>query len=101
MSFLNQRGIFLQLLAPTRVNPLEAQVAMQLSRKESIWDPVMEKVTETLVDSVHMMAISDDGGRSFNIKTLKSDVDGDGDIDHDDKQKLLALAAAYSAIVSP
>ncbi|MEZ1316803.1 hypothetical protein QIW53_12325 [Pseudomonas fluorescens] len=101
MSFLNQRGIFLQLLAPTRVNPLEAQVAMQLARKESIWDPATEKVSEALVDSVYATAISDDGGRTFTIKTLKSDVDGDGDIDNDDKQKLLALAAAYSAIVSP
>lgn len=74
---------------------------MQLARKESIWNPDTEEVRETLEDNVYVTAISDDGGRSFTIKTLKSDVDGDGDIDNDDKQKLLALAAAYSAIVNP
>ncbi|QVW23450.1 hypothetical protein KJF94_26970 [Pseudomonas hormoni] len=101
MSILNQRGIFLQLLAPSVVNPREAQVSMQLARKESGWDPVNQKPTEALVDSVYVTAISSDGGRSFNIKAVKSDVDGDGDIDSDDKEKLLTLAKAYSGIVNP
>lgn len=101
MSFFNQRGIFLQLLAPSATNPREAQVSMQLARKESIWNPDIEQVKETLEDNVYVTAVSDDGGRSFNIKNVKSDVDGDGDIDNDDKQKLLALAAAYSAILNP
>ena len=101
MSIFNQRGIFLQLLAPSPTNPGEAQVAMQLARKESVWNPDIDQVKETLEDSVYVTAVSTDGGRSFNIKAVKSDVDGDGDIDNDDKQKLLALAAAYSAIVNP
>ncbi|WP_460119288.1 hypothetical protein [Pseudomonas sp. S2_C03] len=101
MSFFNQRGIFLQLLSPSATNPREAQVSMQLARKESIWNPEIEQVKETLEDNVYVTAVSDDGGRSFDIKNLKSDIDGDGDIDNDDRQKLLALAAAYSAIVNP
>ena len=101
MSFFNQRGIFLQLLAPSITSPKEAQVSMQLARKESGWDPVNEMQTEALVDSVYVTAISGDGGKSFSIKTVSSDVDGDGDIDSDDKAKLLALAKAYSSIVNP
>ncbi|MVV47261.1 hypothetical protein EJA72_03190 [Pseudomonas sp. PB120] len=101
MSFFNQRGIFLQLMSPTIVNPREAQVSMQLARMEMLWDPVNELHTEALVDSVYVKAISDDGGRSFNINVIGSDVDGDGDIDNDDKAKLLALAKAYASIVNP
>lgn len=101
MSFFNQRGIFLQLLAPSITNPREAQVSMQLARKELGWDAVNEVQTEALVDSVHVTAVSSDGGQSFTIKTINSDVDGDGDIDGDDKAKLLALAKAYSSIVNP
>jgi hypothetical protein len=101
MSFFNQRGIFLQLLAPNIINPREAQVSMQLSRKELGWDAVNEAQTEALVDSVYVTAISADGGQSFNIKEVRSDVDGDGDIDSDDKAKLLALAKAYSSILNP
>jgi hypothetical protein len=101
MSFFNQRGIFLQLLTPGPTNPREAQVSMQLARKESGWDPMKQEASESLVDSVFVTAVSSDGGRSFNIRTVKSDVDGDGDIDNDDKQKLLALAKAYSSIVNP
>ncbi|MHC8289720.1 hypothetical protein ACYZUD_23510 [Pseudomonas sp. XS1P51] len=101
MSFFNQRGIFLQLLAPSITQPREAQVSMQLARKESGWDPVNEVPTEALVDSVYVTAVSGDGGRSFSIKAVSSDVDGDGDIDGDDKAKLLALAKAYSSIVNP
>jgi hypothetical protein len=101
MSFFNQRGIFLQLLAPNITNPREAQVSMQLARKELEWDPVNEVQTAALVDSVYVTAVSSDGGQSFTIKTVNSDVDGDGDIDNDDKAKLLALAKAYSSIVNP
>jgi hypothetical protein len=101
MSFFNQRGIFLQLLAPSITNPREAQVSMQLARKEQGWDAVNEMQTEALVDSVYVTAVSSDGGQSFTIKTINSDVDGDGDIDGDDKAKLLALAKAYSSIVNP
>lgn len=101
MSFFNQRGIFLQLLAPTIVDPQEAQVSMQLARKELGWDAENEMQTETLVDSIFITAVSSDGGRSFNIKTINKDVDGDGDIDADDKAKLLALAKAYANIVNP
>ena len=101
MSLFNQRGIFLQLLAPSIANPREAQVSMQLARKELGWDPVNELSTEALVDSAYVTAVSSDGGRSFTIKAVNSDVDGDGDIDSDDKEKLLALAKAYSSIVNP
>lgn len=101
MSMFNQRGIFLQLLAPTIVNPKEAQVSMQLARKELDWDAVNGVQTEALVDSVYITAVSADGGRSFSIRTVGSDVDGDGDIDSHDKEKLLALAKAYSVIVNP
>ncbi|ATE80379.1 MULTISPECIES: hypothetical protein [Pseudomonas] len=101
MSFFNQRGIFLQLLAPSITNPREAQVSMQLARKELGWEAVNEVQTEALVDSVYVTAVSSDGGQSFTIKTINSDVDGDGDIDGNDKAKLLALAKAYSSIVNP
>lgn len=101
MSMFNQRGIFLQLLAPTIVNPKEAQVSMQLARKELDWDAVNGVQTEALVDSVYITAVSADGGRSFSIRTVGSDVDGDGDIDSHDKEKLLALAKAYSVTVNP
>ena len=101
MSYLNQRGIFLQLLAPSIVNPQEALVSMQLARKELGWNAENAVQTETLVDSTFITAVSSDGGRSFNIKTVSKDVDGDGDIDADDKTKLLALAKAYANIVNP
>lgn len=101
MSFFNQRGIFLQLLAPSVVSPREARVSMQLARKELLWDTAIGAQTEALVDSVYVDAVSNDGGRSFSIKTVNSDVDGDGDIDSEDKAKLLALAQAYARIVNP
>ncbi|KOY01820.1 hypothetical protein [Pseudomonas nunensis] len=101
MSMFNQRGIFLQLLAPSTVAPNELQVSMQLARKELSWDAINDEQTEALVDSVYATAVSSDGGRSFSIRTVRSDVDGDGDIDSDDKEKLLVLAKAYSAIVNP
>lgn len=101
MSFYNQRGIFLQLLAPSIVNPQEARVSMQLARKQSGWDPVEEARTDTLVDSAMIEAISNDGGQTFTIKSAGRDVDGDRDIDSDDVDKLLALAKAYASIKNP
>ncbi|VVM91009.1 hypothetical protein PS662_02830 [Pseudomonas fluorescens] len=101
MSFFNQRGIFLQLLSPSVVNPKEAQVSMQLARKIQGWDADNQEPTEALVDSVYVTATSNDGGRSFSINVVESDVDGDGYIDNGDKQKLLALAQAYTSIVNP
>ncbi|MHC8303565.1 hypothetical protein [Pseudomonas sp. PB3P13] len=101
MSFFNRRGIFLQLLAPNITNPQEARVSMQLARKQSGWDAELGAVKDVLVDSVYVDAVSNDGGRSFSIKSLNSDVDGDGDIDNDDKARLLTLAKAYSSIVNP
>lgn len=101
MSFFNQRGIFLQLLAPSVVNPREARVSMQMARKESAWDAEMGTQTEALVDSVHVEAVSFDGGHSFSIKAVNSDVDGNGNIDSEDKAKLLALAQAYARIINP
>ena len=101
MSFFNQRGIFLQLMTPSIISPREARVSMQLARKELGWDAINEVQTEALVDSVYVEAVSADGGRSFSINSINSDVDGDGDIDSDDQAKLLALAKAYSSIVNP
>lgn len=101
MSFFNQRGIFMQLLAPTRVNPNEAQVSMQLARKELGWDAENQVQTETLVDSTFVTAVSRDGGRSFSIRANAPDVDGNRVINDEDKAKLLALAVAYSRIVNP
>lgn len=101
MSFFNQRGIFMQLLAPTLVNPNEAQVSMQLARKELGWDAENEMQTETLVDSTFLTAVSSDGGRTFSIRTNPTDVDGNRVIDDEDKAKLLTLAVAYSSIVNP
>lgn len=101
MSVFNQRGIFLQLLAPSVVNPREARVSMQMARKESGWDAEIGAQTEALVDSVHVEAVSIDGGRSFSIKAINSDVDGDGNIDSEDKAKLLALAQAYARVLNP
>ncbi|SEM64211.1 hypothetical protein SAMN04487857_103374 [Pseudomonas sp. ok272] len=101
MSFFNQRGIFLQLLSPSIVAPQEAQVSMQLARKELVWDAENQVQTETLVDSIFVTAVSSDAGKTFSIRTLNKDVDGDGDIDADDKAKLLALAKAYASIVNP
>lgn len=101
MSFFNQRGIFMQLLAPTIVSPNEAQVSMQLARKELGWDAENKVQTETLVDSTFVTAVSRDGGRSFSILDNAPDVDGNRVINDEDKAKLLALAVAYSRIVNP
>ncbi|MFI8647797.1 hypothetical protein ACIGJK_23775 [Pseudomonas iridis] len=100
MSFLNQRGVFLQMMQPGPSEP-NTVVSMQLARKELGWDAEEQLSTESLVDSIYVVAVSSDRGKSFSIRTDKKDVDGDGDIDSDDKAKLEALAKAYVSIVNP
>lgn len=99
MSYFNRRGIFLQKLGPTVVDPDEVLVSMQFALKESVQDEE-GAITEKLLDTTTFIASSYDGGQSFSIGTTK-DVDGDGDIDANDNAKLLALAKAYANIVSP
>jgi hypothetical protein len=100
MSYLNQRGVFMQLMLPNASEP-NTVVSMQLARKELGWNTEQELPTETLVDSIYVVAVSSDRGKTFTIRTNKKDVDGDGDIDSDDKAKLIALAKAYVSIVNP
>jgi hypothetical protein len=99
MSFFNRRGIFLQKLGPTIVDPNEVLVSMQFALKESSLDG-NGTPTESLLDSTIYMASSYDGGQSFSIGKAR-DVDGDGDIDDNDRAKLLALAKAYANIINP
>ena len=94
MSYFNRRGIFLQKLGPTMVDPNEVLVSMQFALKDSGEDG------DKLLDSIMYIASSYDGGRSFSISKAK-DVDGDGDIDNEDKARMLALAKAYASIVNP
>lgn len=100
MSNLNQRGVFLQMMQMSITDP-HTIVSLQLARKELGWDAEQQLSTETLVDSIYVVAVSDDKGKTFSIRTDKKDVDGDGDIDGDDKEKLIALAKAYVAIINP
>lgn len=99
MSNFDRRGIFLQKLGPTIVDPKEVLVSMQFALKESSLDG-SGAPTESLLDSTIYIASSYDGGQSFSIGKAR-DVDGDGDIDDNDKAKLLALAKAYTNIVNP
>lgn len=99
MSYFNRRGIFLQKLGPTVVDPDEVLVSMQFAVKESEQD-ADGAITEKLLDSTIFIASSTDGGQSFSIGNAK-DVDGDGDIDNNDRARLLALAKAYANIVRP
>lgn len=101
MSALDRRGIFLQKLGPTPVDPDEVLVSMQFALKESGWDAENSVPAETLLDSSTVIAASYDGGHSFRIGNLNKDVDGDGDIDDEDKARLLALAKAYVSIIRP
>jgi len=97
MSYFNRRGIFLQKLGPTIVDPDEVLVSMQFALKVS--DKYENGVpVENLEDSTLYIAASYDGGKTFNLEDAQ-DVDGDGDIDADDKAKMLALAKAYANII--
>lgn len=100
MSYLNQRGVFMQMMQPNASEP-NTIISMQLARKELGWNDEQELPTETLVDSIYVTAVSSDRGKTFTVRTNKKDVDGDGDIDNDDKAKLIALAKAYVNIVNP
>lgn len=101
MSFFNRRGIFLQKLGPSVVDPDEVLVSMQFALKEEGWDEENSVVTTSLLDSTTLIASSYDGGQSFSIGRVDKDIDGNGTINSDDKEKLLALAKAYAGIAKP
>ncbi|MGE8066873.1 hypothetical protein [Pseudomonas sp. NPDC089569] len=101
MSIFNQRGIFLQKLGPTSVNPHEVRVSMQFALKEEGWDVENSLPTQTLLDSSTVTAVSSDGGRTFRIGNVNNDVNGDGNINAGDKAELIALAKAYANIETP
>ncbi|MDX9672061.1 MULTISPECIES: hypothetical protein [unclassified Pseudomonas] len=100
MSNFNHRGVFLQKLGPTPVDPDEVLVSMQFALKQSGWDAANAVPADSLLDSRIIIASSYDGGKTFDVRNDK-DIDGDGDIDADDKEKLLALAKAYVSIMNP
>lgn len=101
MSYFNRRGIFLQKLGPTVVDPDEVLVSMQFALKEEGWDEANSVTTTDLLDSTIIIASSYDGGETFSLGTNGRDIDGDGDIDANDKERLLALAKAYANILNP
>jgi hypothetical protein len=100
MSNYNQRGVFLQLLAPSVVNPNEVRVSMQFALKEEGYDPENRALTYSLLDTTIREAVSNDGGSTFAMGNTP-DVNGDGAIDAQDKVVLIALAKAYSKIINP
>jgi hypothetical protein len=100
VSNFNHRGVFLQKLGPTPVDPDEVLVSMQFALKQSGWDAENAVPADSLLDSRIIIASSYDGGKTFDVRNDK-DIDGDGDIDADDKEKLLALAKAYVSIMNP
>ena len=55
MSFFNRRGIFLQKLGPSVVDPDEVLVSMQFALKESVQDEE-GALTEKLLDSTIYIA---------------------------------------------
>lgn len=101
MSMFNPRGIFLQKLGPSIVDPNEVLVSMQFAFKEDGWNAEKAQPTQALLDSSIVIAASYDGGKSFRINKIDKDVDGDGNVDDNDKAKLLVLAKAYASIVNP
>ncbi|WP_460151699.1 hypothetical protein [Pseudomonas sp. S2_B07] len=100
MSGYNQRGVFLQLQAPSIVSQKEVRVSMQFSLKEEGYDPENQALTYSLLDSSTREAVSNDGGVTFTM-TNTADVNGDGAIDAQDKVVLIALAKAYAKIINP
>jgi hypothetical protein len=100
MSNYNQRGVFLQLLAPTLVSPKEVRVSMQFALKEEGYDPENRTPTYSLLDTSSREAVSNDGGMTFTLSGAP-DVNGNGEIDAQDKVVLVALAKAYSKIINP
>ncbi|WP_027926124.1 hypothetical protein [Pseudomonas sp. URMO17WK12:I12] len=100
MSGYNQRGVFLQLQAPSIVSPREVRVSMQFALKEEGYDPENQALTYSLLDSSTREAVSNDGGVTFTM-TNTADVNGDGAIDAQDKVVLIALAKAYAKIINP
>jgi hypothetical protein len=62
MSMFNRRGIFLQKLGPTVVDPNEVLVSMQFALKEETWDNKNFATTTALLDSNTLIASSNDGG---------------------------------------
>ena len=101
MSMFNRRGIFLQKLGPTVVDPNEVLVSMQFALKEETRDAKNFATSTALLDTTTLIASSNDGGQSFKIRNFNKDVDGDGDVDAEDLLKLLALAKAYVSISTP
>ncbi|WP_350600770.1 hypothetical protein [Pseudomonas sp. 65/3-MNA-CIBAN-0223] len=101
MSFYNQRGIFLQLLRPSAVSPMEVRVSMQFATKEEGYHPVNGDRIDYLLKCIQREAVSNDGGITFTMGPAQCDLDGDGDFDPQDKAILVALAKAYSKIVNP
>ena len=100
MSGYNQRGVFLQLLAPSIVSPKEVRVSMQFGLKEEGYDPEQRAPTYTLLDTTTREAVSTDGGVTFTMGNIP-DVNGNGAIDAQDKVVLIALAKAYAKIINP
>ena len=93
------RGVFLDKTESQLPRP-EITVLMQFSTRQELQDPVTNVVTEQLVDSQTVTAISFDQGKTFKVGP-HGDVDGDGDVDGRDRAKLVALAKAYAAITTP
>jgi hypothetical protein len=93
------RGVFLDKVEIRLPRP-EIMVNMQFATKQERKDSETNVVTERLVESRQISALSSDNGNTFRVRPL-SDIDGDGDIDEHDRAKLAALAKAYCAIVNP
>ncbi len=71
MSYFNHRGIFLQKLGPTPVDPDEVLVSMQFAQKQSGWDAENAVPTDSLLDSRIIIASSYDGGETFDVSNEK------------------------------
>jgi hypothetical protein len=65
VSYFNHRGIFLQKLGPTPVDPDEVLVSMQFALKQSGWD-AEKPCRPTLCWIRIIIASSYDGGETFD-----------------------------------